>query len=256
MFNIALAVVAALLIWWLSTGAILYLDGLGRRTFARSMAGATLVLAVALYGIARLRDDASVEAAYLGFACSVAVWGWLEMSFLLGYLTGSRRQPCPAHCAGPRHFVHAIQAIIWHELAILVLAGVVFALGWQGVNRVAVWTMLILWLMRESAKLNLFLGVRNLSDELLPPHLSYLRGFFRKRPMNFLFPVSVTTSVVALTLQIQHIALPGAGEFQVVSYTLLATMTALGLLEHWALVLPFSQNALWSWSLRAREALR
>ena len=28
--------------------------------------------------------------------------------------------------------------------------------------------------MRTSAKLNLFLGVRNLSEEFLPPHLAYL----------------------------------------------------------------------------------
>lgn len=256
MLNIGLAVVGALLVWWLSTGAILYLDGLGRRTFARSMLGATLVLGFALYGIARVRDDTSVGAAYLGFACSVAVWGWLEMSFLLGYITGSRRQGCPTHCSGMRHFFHAIQAILWHELAIIALTATVFALSWHAANRVAAWTMLILWLMRESAKLNLFLGVPNLSDELLPPHLSYLRSFFRKRPMNFLFPLSVTSGVVALTLQIQQILVPGASDFQITSCTLLATMTALGVLEHWVLVLPFSPNALWSWSLRVREAVR
>jgi putative photosynthetic complex assembly protein 2 len=256
MLNIGLAVVAALMIWWVGTGAILYLVGLGRRAAARSMAGATVVLAGALYGIASLRDDTSIAAAYWQFACSVAVWAWLEMSFLLGYITGSRRQPCLAHCSGPRHFVHAVQAIIWHELAIIVLAAVVFALARGGSNQVALWTLLILWMMRESAKLNLFLGVRNLSEELLPPHLRYLRGFFRKRPMNFLFPISVTVSAVALTLQVQQILSPATTDFQAVSFTLLATMTALGLLEHWALVLPFSPNALWSWSLRAREAIR
>ncbi len=256
MLNIALAVVVALGIWWLGTAAILYVVGLGPRAAARSMAAATAVLAFALYQIAHLRDDVSVAAAYWQFACSVAVWGWLEMSFLLGYITGSRRQPCPAHCSGPRHFVHAIQAIIWHELAIIVVAAAVFAVSFGGANRVALWTLVILWAMRASAKLNLFLGVRNLSEELLPAHLSYLRGFFRKRPMNFLFPLSVTASAVALTLQIQDIAAPAAGEFQVVGTTLLATMTALGMLEHWVLVLPFSPTALWSWSLRAREATR
>ncbi|MBS0579142.1 MAG: DUF3623 domain-containing protein [Proteobacteria bacterium] len=256
MLTPGLAVVAALLIWWLGTGVILYLVARGPRAAPRSMAGATLVLVAALIGISRLRDEVSVAAAYGGFACSVAVWGWLEMSFLFGYVTGTRRHPCPIHCAGPRHFVHAVQAIIWHELAIVVLAAVVFVLDWPGANRVALWTLLILWGMRESAKLNLFLGVRNLSEELLPVHLRYLRGFFRRRPLNFLFPLSVTASAVLLTLLVQKILAPAASEFQVVSYTLLASMTALGLLEHWALVLPFSQNALWGWSLRAREATR
>jgi putative photosynthetic complex assembly protein 2 len=254
MLNIFMAAAMALVIWWLSTGAILYLDGLGRKTFARSIAGATVVLGAALYGIARYRENTSVAGAYLGFACSVLVWGWLEMSFLLGYITGSRRKACAPRCGGLRHFVHAIQAIIWHELAIIVLAGAVFMLGWRGANRVAVWTLLILWLMRESAKLNLFLGVRNLSEELLPPHLAYLRGFFRTRPMNFLFPISVTVSVVVLTVLVLKMLAAGASEFQVTSYALLATMTALGILEHWVLVLPFSPSALWAWSFRSREA--
>jgi putative photosynthetic complex assembly protein 2 len=41
-------------------------------------------------------------------------------------------------------------------------------------NQVGTGTFAVLWVMRISAKLNLFLGVRNLSEELLPPHLAYL----------------------------------------------------------------------------------
>ena len=42
------------------------------------------------------------------------------------------------------------------------------------------------------AKLNLFLGVPNLSVEFLPPHLGYLASYFSNKPMNLLFPASVT----------------------------------------------------------------
>ena len=108
----------------------------------------------------------------------------------------------------------------------------------------------ILWLMRESAKLNLFLGVRNLSDELLPPHLLYLRGFFRQRPMNFLFPFSITACGVLLTILVQRTLAPGASDYSVTASALLAALTALGLLEHWMLVLPFRPAALWRWSSR------
>ncbi len=41
MTTFGLPIVATLLLWWASTGAILYLDGLDRRTFSWSMAGAT-----------------------------------------------------------------------------------------------------------------------------------------------------------------------------------------------------------------------
>jgi putative photosynthetic complex assembly protein 2 len=254
LLTIVIAVLIALLVWWLSTGTILILDGLSPRTFARSMLVATVVLAGALYGIFRFRNDTSTLGAYCGFACSIAVWGWLEMSFLMGYLTGPRKRACATGCAGWRHFVHAIQAILYHEIAIAVLTAVVFALGWSGDNHVAVWSIAILWGMRASAKLNLFFGVRNLSDELLPPHLLYLKSFFRRQPMNFLFPLSVSAGTVLATLLVRKILAPGVSEFTVVSGTLLATLAVLGTLEHWMLVLPFPVTALWSWGLRTRAA--
>jgi putative photosynthetic complex assembly protein 2 len=252
---IAVAVLVALLVWWLSTGLILILDGMDRRTFPRSMLGATVVLAIALYGVARYRDDTSAAGAYAGFACAIAVWGWIEMSFLMGYLTGPRKLACSLGCTGWRHFLHAIQAILYHEVTILTLAAATFALGGHGANHVAFGSLAILWGMRASAKLNLFFGVRNLSEELLPSELVYLKSFFRKRPMNFLFPFSVTGGVVLATLLIQKILAPGASEFDITGGSLLATLAVLGILEHWMLVLPFPTTALWSWGLRSREAL-
>ena len=41
-----------LLIWWVSTCLILFLDGLPKRTFKWSMTAATAVLAGSLYGLA------------------------------------------------------------------------------------------------------------------------------------------------------------------------------------------------------------
>jgi putative photosynthetic complex assembly protein 2 len=254
MFSIALAVFMALSVWWLSTGAILFLDGLGPRTFRRTFAGASVLLAAALWEIVRLRNDTHLAAAYLGFACAICVWAWIELSFLLGFLTGPRRKSCPAGCAGIGHMWHAIEAILYHELSIVALAVLVYVISWNASNHVAAAAITVLWLMRASAKLNLFLGVRNSGAELLPRHLAYLQGFFRRSPMNFLFPFSVTAATVALAALIQRIWAPGAGEFSSTSCALLASLTALGLLEHWMLVLPFRASALWSWSLRSRVA--
>lgn len=254
MFNIAVAFLVALSIWWVSTGIILILDGMPARTFSRSMAGATGLLGLALYGVAHLRDDLSVGGAYLGFGCGVIIWGWLEMSFLMGYVTGPRRHACPANCRGWRHFLHAIQAILYHEIAIIVLMVAVFALSRRGGNSVAAWSIAILWVMRASAKLNLFLGVRNLSAELLPMDLAYLGSFFRKQPMNFLFPVSITAASVVATLLVRKLFVPGISDFALTGNCLLATLAILGILEHWMLVLPFPAAALWSWGLRSREA--
>ena len=235
------AVLIAISIWWVSTGLILILDGLPRRTYPVSMAGATALLGLALFGVTYVRNDPSPMGAYIGFGCGIAVWAWLEMSFLMGFLTGSRRHACPAHCRGWRHFLHAIQAILHHELAIIGLGLLVFGLSANGTNSIAAQTIAVLWAMRASTKLNLFLGVRNLSTELLPPDLAYLGSFFRKQPMNFLFPLSITGG----TLLAAHYVLTGQA--------LLGTLAVLGVLEHWILVLPFSATALWSWALRSRR---
>ncbi|PPC93051.1 MAG: photosynthetic complex assembly protein 2, partial [Methylocystis sp.] len=55
MSDYAPPIVATLLLWWGSTGVLLYLDGLSRRTFVWSMAGATALFALALWGIVATR---------------------------------------------------------------------------------------------------------------------------------------------------------------------------------------------------------
>ncbi len=254
MSQYALPVLFTLFLWWFSTGVILYLDGLPRRTFRWSLLGATVLLAVALYGLAVTRSDTSVTGAYLAFTFGVLAWGWQEVSFLMGFVTGPRRTPCIDGCSGWRHFGHAIQAILYHELALIASALAVIAVTWNGANQVGAWTFLILWGMRESAKLNLFLGVRNLSEEFLPEHLQYLKGFFTKKPMNLLFPVSITVSTVIAALLVQAAAHPAAGDFQATGLTFLATLMTLAILEHWFLVLPLPTAALWRWGMRSRAA--
>lgn len=58
--------------------------------------------------------------------------------------------------------------------------------------------------MRTSAKVNLFLGARNLSEEFLPPHLRYMESFFRRRAVNLLFPVSVTVASLVPAMLLAH----------------------------------------------------
>lgn len=243
-----------LLLWWGSTGLILLLDGLPRRTFRWSMLGATLLALAAAWGLAATSGQATVAGAYIAFTCSLVVWGWHEASFLLGYVTGPRKTPCPAGCGGWRHFGHAAATVIHHELAIAATAIALAALTWGEPNRVGTWTFMVLWWMRLSAKLNVYFGVPNLSEEFLPEHLAYLKSFFGRKPMNLLFPVSVTAGTVATVLLVMAALAPGTTAFEAVGLTLLATLLALAVLEHWFLVLPVPDAALWSWGLRSHRA--
>lgn len=243
----------AVLMWWFTTGIILFLDGLPRATFRWSMTVATALLLGAAYVLHTSAADAGVGGAYTAFSCAVLVWGWLEMSFLMGFITGPRNHGCAERCTGWRHFLHAVQAIAYNEIATLAGAAAVFIATWRAPNRVALWTFLVLWAMRVSAKLNLFLGVPNVGEKFLPAHLLYLKSFFRKRPMNFLFPLSISASTVVLVLLVQKYRGADDAAYRV-GYALVSSLLALAVLEHWFMVLPLPSEKLWHWAMgRARR---
>lgn len=241
-------------VWWASTGAILYLDGLPRRTFPRTMTAVTAVAALAVWGLWYSSGQTTVAGAYCGFTCAILIWAWQEVAFLLGYVTGPRRGPCPEGLRGWARVRVALQAVAHHEIALVVLALAVAAASWDRPNQTGLWTYLVLWTMRQSAKLNVFLGVRNLNADFLPEHLKYLQTYFVRAPMNALFPVSVAASTIAAIPLWQAALVPGATPFEVASITLVAALLTLAILEHWLLVLPLPAERLWSWGMRSHAA--
>jgi putative photosynthetic complex assembly protein 2 len=249
--SLVLPVLATVVAWWSATGAIAWLCNRPAATYPVTLGGATAVLAISLYWLHASAGDATPAGAGVAFAAALGAWSWLEITFLTGWLTGPRRRPCAAACDGPRHFVHAVQAILWHELAIAAVAALVLAATWHGPNRVGLLAFLVLWGMRTSAKLNLFFGVRNLGEAFLPERLRYLLSFFRRRPMNLLFPVSVTVGSW-LAVEFADRALGAATPHAAAGNAMLATLCALAMLEHWLMVLPLPADALWRWSLRDR----
>lgn len=247
------AILHAVFVWWLATGVILYLDGLPTRTFKWSMLVATGILGLSFYGLWANATDDTISGAYAAFTYGLLAWGWQEISFYMGYVTGPRKRPCPEGCHGWKHFLHALQANLYHELSIIATLGVILVLTWGQPNQVGLWTYVVLWWMHESARLNVFLGVRNLTEEFLPDHMAFLKSFLNNsRPINLLFPVSVTVSTVATVLIAQAAMAPGVSDFHAIGYTFVGTMMALAILEHWFLVLPLPAAALWNWSLRSR----
>jgi len=134
------------------------------------------------------------------------------------------------------------------------LAVAVATATWGGANQTGMWTFLVLWVMRQSAKLNIFLGARNLNETFLPAHLQYLQTYFRRRVMNPLFPVSVLFSSIVAWWIWQASGVEGITPFALTSLTFAAMLLSLAVLEHWFLVLPLPSEALWAWGLRSRVA--
>lgn len=242
----------SLLVWWLGTGVILYLDGLPRYTFKFSMTAASAIGLLGLFGIAVSSRHTTVGAAYCAFACAILVWAWQELAFLLGWVTGPRRLPCPDGLRGWMRARAAFQTVAHHEVALVVLAAAMLAATWDQPNQTGWWTFAVLWAMRQSAKLNVFLGVRNASEEFLPPHLSYLGSYFARKPMNALWPVTIIAASFVVFLMFRSLAGAAPGSYDATSLSLVISLLSLAIAEHVFLVLPLRVAALWDWGLRSR----
>jgi putative photosynthetic complex assembly protein 2 len=250
---IGATVLYTLFLWWFSTGAILWLDRRPRSTYRVSLLAGLAVALLALFGLDASKGSATPAAAVIGFTSALVIWGWHELSFLTGLITGPRAAACPPGASGWRRFTLAASTLIYHEIALALTAVTLTALCWGQPNPVGAWTFLILFACRLSAKLNLFLGVPNFTDSLFPEHLRHLTSYLKKGPMSVLFPLSMTAGCILAAALAWRALQPGASAFTLVAFSLTFALTALALIEHAFMVLPLPDAALWRWALPASE---
>ena len=244
-----LPMLATLLLWFASTALIVWLDSRSPRTFRFSLALGALIALGGIAAVATTAADDGIAAAYISFAGALAVWGWHEMSFLMGAVAGPRRLPCPPTARGWTRFRLATATVIHHELALAGTAILLLAVSWGAPNQTGAAAFALLFALRLSAKLNIFIGVPSFGDELLPAHLAYLKSYFGRRPSNPLMALSLAASV-GLTGWLAAVALAADGG-AAVSASLLFALAALGVLEHLFLLMPLRDAALWRWALPA-----
>jgi putative photosynthetic complex assembly protein 2 len=238
----------ALLMWFIGTAAIVWLDSRPRTTYATSLTIAGVVAIAAMVLVWAKADDTSANGAYIGFAAAIVIWGWHEMSFLMGVVAGSNRGECPSGITGWHRFRVATTTVIHHELAIAATAILLFAISWGRANKAAPLTFLLLFGLRLSAKFNLFLGVPNLSDEVFPEHLAYLKSYFRTARCNALFPISIVVGSGIATWAWQAAGSAQEGSGAAACGMLLAGLAVLGVVEHLFLVLPLRDAKMWRWA--------
>ncbi len=252
MTPIALAAIFAAFAWWIGTGVLFAAGALNAAGRKLSFIAATLGLCASVYGAVVTAGAASVPNAYLAFCCGLGAWAWNEAAFVMGLALGPRRAPCPPGARGWRRFTLALETMIHHELLIVATGALLLVLTWGAPNQVAPATFALLWLMRVSAKLNLFLGVPNFSDALFPERLRHLKSYFGAPTINAAFPISlIGASVIALAAFLTA-AHPQASTFQETAFALLGAIAALAAVEHAFLVIPWRDDVLWRWMLGAR----
>jgi putative photosynthetic complex assembly protein 2 len=247
------AALVAILSWWLGTGAILWLVRLPSRLFKRSMTKLTFLALLSTVSTAWSMRHATMAAAYVGFVSVIVMWGWHEMAFLSGWITGPRRIAQESDAHGWRRFHLAVQALLHHELALLLNMGFLWLLQWGNPNHVALCTFTLLWCMRVSAKLNLFFGVPHVGDQYLPAHLAYMGSYFRRSAVTACFYLTISLSAgtwIWLVLEARHSSVTIS-----TGWVLLASLLGLAIVEHVLMVFALPLQRLWGWAMRQRGAL-
>lgn len=238
-------ILVAVGLWWLFTVALLYRTGRPVATYRATMIGLSVLGALAVYGALDSLGRATVVGAYEGFVSALVIWAWHEASYFLGFLTGPRPEACPPDVSVSRRFGYGIQASLYHELAV---AGTGLALWIAAIgagNRVVAATFSVLWLMRWSAKLNIFLGVRNLHREFWPERMRYLASFASEGGRSPLIGVSLIGGLATCALLLSRGITDASSQFDVTAAVLVATLLALACIEHLFLVLRVPDEWLW-----------
>ncbi len=252
MTNPWIVALSAVFLWWFSTGIILWrvkradLGGPDDHIWS-VLLGLPLLLGGVL-GVHSTAGDPSVQGVYIAFLSALAIWGWIELSFLSGIVTGPVRVNCPPFAPMGERFWRAIGTILWHEMLLIAAVLVIAKISWGAENAFALWTFVILFFARISAKLNLFFGVPRIHTDFLPRPLSHLASHFRLAPMNGVFPLSITALSFASACWMER-AYSATTDGSFVGYVLLSALTLLALLEHWFMVLRLPDQKLWRWLL-------
>lgn len=252
MTNPWIIALSAIFLWWASTGLILW------RVRKADLGGPDAHLWSVLLGLPLLVGGSvgahasvsqlTVGGVYGGFLSALAFWGWIELAFLSGIVTGPQRTPCPPGARMPERLWRAVGAILWHEFALIAGLLALTHLTLNAPNPFAALTFATLFFARVSAKLNLFLGAPRINIEFLPRPLAHLASHFRKAPMTALLPLSVAALALATgwwAAQAAH----ATEDALFIGYLLLAVLTALALIEHLFMVLPIPDQKLWRWML-------
>ena len=244
---LAIAALVALALWWLGTGVVLYLqqrmDGQVRpRPLLHGGAVVALgALAVVALHVAGQRDG--MIASLAGFTAAIVLWGTLELGHLLGLVTGPHSDPCPRDAGEGERFRLALGTSLWHELSVLGVGVLLLALLGGMPNPTGLYAYLVLWLMRWSAKLNLFFGVPNFSTAWFPAHLAHVATYIRHARISPFYPLSLTLAALGFVV-LARLAL-SAPEAHALVHALPAALLALAVLEHVFMALPVADTRLW-----------
>ena len=102
----------AIFIWWFSTGIVIVLNRMSQTTIILSLVISSMLGMGALVGLAHTAHQTGVTGAYCAFTCALLAWGWNELSFLTGWITGPQKTAILQSTQGWPRFVASFNAVV------------------------------------------------------------------------------------------------------------------------------------------------
>ena len=250
--DLALPFMVVVVLWFVSTGLVAMINHRLRQSFGRALVIAGICAGLGLSLLVVTSQSNAVWATYVSFVGGLLIWSWHEISFLTGAVAGSHRDACPPEAKGWQRFSLATMALIHHEIALAMTAGLLLSLGAVTANPTGAYTFALLLVFRLSSKLNIYWGVPNMSDELLPLHLAYLKSYFGPKRLAPMLVISIVM-IAGLGGYFALAATAATQANESVQASLLCCLCLLAALEHLFLAIPFRDSALWGWALDAKN---
>ena len=245
-----LALTAAVALWWLLTGIALLCVHQAPSVRKWVLGVATVIAGTSFWILPETAATHSISSVLMGFLIGLLIWGWLELVYLMGYVTGPNKHQAPGGAPIAKRFMLALATIIYHEaLALTVIVLAFLQVGLEGNNLVTPLVLSVLWIMRCSTKLNLFFGVRHFNENWLPKSLNYITSFIVVGKNSALI-VPTTFMATLLAAALFFGGLNAASPTAELTLYLLAWVSTLAVLEHFFLMYPLGEHALWRWAVR------
>lgn len=254
MLETLMPIAVVVLLWWVSTGAVLWLArGMDSQMYPRLIL-ATILCALGFAGVVIASAHSEVWSVYLAFVSTLAIWGWIEFTFLAGLITGSDSTPCPPNISEGRRFAMAFKIICHHEYTLAAVLVIMAILDSNTGSGMAFKTFALLWIMRLGTKISIFSGVPGISVEMIPDRLSYMKSYFRLDRVSSAFWVSAAGCTLFFLAGLYALSDVNYNDVTRTEVIILTTLVGLALLEHAFMVLPIQDSKLWHWAMGGKQA--
>jgi len=252
-----ISIIFVLFLWWSLTGVILFIakqgDFVGGKYHLISSIFSFPIFIGAWFYYVNSLNASNLLDIFIAFFASLIIWGWCELTFLTGIVTGFTGVNIERHQSEKQRFLNGLKSIIFNEVLLLLCLTIMAFLTVGKANNIGLYAFFILYVARISAKLNLFFGVPYINLEFLTNRLRHLEVFCRVAPIGTFFFVSfLVLSGLFGSLAVIVYSSGNTPTIQL-GYFMLSTLAALAIVEHLFMAIPFRDAKLWNWMLPKLE---